>query len=70
MEDWSEFRFRMENVASLLGLEDFMDKAAKGVGEEMPGDATRSKFLYNLLVTICQGKALALVRLVPRHDGV
>ena len=70
VEDWSEFRFRMENVASLLGLEDFMEKAVRGEGEEEPGDATRSKFLYNLLVTICQGKALALVRLVPRHDGV
>ena len=70
VEDWSEFRFRMENVASLLGLEDFMEKAVRGEGEEEPGDATRSKFLYNLLVTICQGKAPALARLVPRHDGV
>ena len=35
--DWNEFRFRMENVASLLGLEDFMEKAARGEGEEVPG---------------------------------
>ena len=62
VEDWSEFRFRAENVATLFGVEEFMDKAARGEGEEMPGDATRSKFLCSLLVAICQGKALALVR--------
>eukprot|EP00972_Heterocapsa_arctica_P044489 6567434-Heterocapsa_arctica.AAC.1 len=29
----------------------------------------QSKLLYNLLVTLCHGRALAIVRMVRRADG-
>eukprot|EP00972_Heterocapsa_arctica_P054905 8095156-Heterocapsa_arctica.AAC.1 len=29
-----------------------------------------SRFLYNLLVQLCHGEALALIRLIPRSNGM
>ena len=70
--DWAEFKFRLESTTSLLGLDELIDKAAKDnnfvvVTEDEIG---RSKFVYNILVTLCHGRALALIRKVKRADGV
>ena len=58
MEEWGEFRFRLENAAALLDLETPMARAARGALPPRlePADMARSKFLYNLLVHICHGK--------------
>ena len=69
VEDWSDFRFKMENITALLSLDDLLQREASGSACLEPGDEPKGKFLYNLLVQVCHGKALALVRLVPRADG-
>ena len=69
VEDWSDFRFKMENIAALLSLDDLLQRAASGSACLEPGDEPKGKFLYNSLVQVCHGKALALVRLIPRADG-
>ena len=70
-KDWSEFRFRMESVTSLLGLEVLMAKAATTKIEDLtPREQVGSRFLYNLLVQLCHGEALAIIRLVPHASGL
>eukprot|EP00972_Heterocapsa_arctica_P113897 16439683-Heterocapsa_arctica.AAC.1 len=41
----------------------------KGFAPVTSDDIGQSKFLYNLLVTLCHGRALAIVRMVRRADG-
>ena len=69
--DWAEFRFRLEATATMMGLDEMMDRAAvNGDIELSAAEQLMSRLLYALLVQLVQGRALALVRLVPRHHGV
>ncbi|CAE8737401.1 unnamed protein product, partial [Polarella glacialis] len=73
--DWAEWKFRMEAILSLLGLDDLAEAAVReGVDADArllsDADELRSKMLYNLLVQLCSGKALSLVRTVRRADGL
>ncbi|CAE8615096.1 unnamed protein product [Polarella glacialis] len=73
--DWAEWKFRMEAILSLLGLDDLAEAAVReGVDADArlmtDADELRSKVLYNLLVQLCSGKALSLVRTVRRADGL
>jgi hypothetical protein len=73
--DWAEWKFRMEAILSLLGLDDLAEAAVReGVDADArlmtDADELRSKILYNLLVQLCSGKALSLVRTVRRADGL
>ena len=73
-EEWPEFRFRMEAIASLLGCEEILVDALKGNDDAdmdllTEDEFARSKFLYNLLVQICHGRALALIRLIKQSNG-
>ena len=58
-----------EHIAPLLSLDDLLQRAAGGSACLEPGDEPKGKFIYNLLAQVCHGKALALVRLIPRADG-
>ena len=69
--DWAEFRFRLEATATMMGLDEMMDRAAvNGDIELSAAEQLMSRLVYALLVQLVQGRALALVRLVPRHHGV
>ena len=73
--DWAEWKFRMEAILSLLGLDDLADEAVRDTVNAdarlmTDADEMRSKMLYNLLVQLCSGKALSLVRTVRRADGL
>eukprot|EP00972_Heterocapsa_arctica_P046302 6830563-Heterocapsa_arctica.AAC.1 len=64
----------MEAIASLLGCEEILADALRGNDDaDMDlldeDEAARSKFLYNLLVQICHGRALALIRLIKQSNG-
>ena len=65
-EDWADFKFRMESAGSLLGLECVMEGPEKPLS---PEETIKAKFLYNLLVQVCEGRGLLLIRQVRRADG-
>ena len=72
--DWPEFKSRLENLASLFDLEELLTQAGAYGGSIVFDDLTsderaNTKFLYSLLVQVCAGRAMKLIRLVPRHDG-
>jgi hypothetical protein len=70
-EDWPEFRFRLESVATLMGLDDVMEKAVVGQDWQMTvAEEKISRFLHALLATLLHGKALAIVRLAPKKNGI
>ena len=71
-EDWGEFRFRFEAVAGLLNLDTMLQRIAAQQQNAFltPSERAQSKLTYNMLVQLVHGKALALLRLVRRHDGV
>eukprot|EP00972_Heterocapsa_arctica_P092725 13675357-Heterocapsa_arctica.AAC.1 len=59
---------------ALLGLDTLLEQAAREPGplniDYMDAAlAIRSRFLYTLLVQVCGGKGLAIVRLVSRKNG-
>ena len=65
--EWQEFRFKLESLGSLLGLGQAMQVRD---GSLLPAeDRVKSHFLYNLLVQICEGRALLLIRNVRNADG-
>ena len=69
-----EWKFRFEISMSLMGLADNMKTAeARNTEitiEEMSEAALqKSKTLYAILAQVLSGKALALIRLVPNHNG-
>eukprot|EP00933_Yihiella_yeosuensis_P050578 TRINITY_DN48383_c0_g1_i1.p1 TRINITY_DN48383_c0_g1~~TRINITY_DN48383_c0_g1_i1.p1 ORF type:complete len:129 (-),score=16.99 TRINITY_DN48383_c0_g1_i1:23-409(-) len=72
---WAEFKFKVENLLLMLGIEELM---AEAEATEMDGDlisdsmVARSKFVYSLLVDLLTAKALAImiVRLCGRGDGL
>ena len=70
---WLEWKFRMQNLFILLGLESFASEAetmgqldAKLFIESLK---ERSRFLYAVLTQVCGGRALNLVRRAPRGWG-
>eukprot|EP00972_Heterocapsa_arctica_P006633 970746-Heterocapsa_arctica.AAC.1 len=65
----------MESIASLLGCDGIMAEAIRDKDEPdmdllSDDDAARSSFLYNLLVQMCHGRALAIIRLVKAANGM
>ena len=55
----------------MMGLDELLDRAAvNGDIELSAAERLMRRLLYALLVQLVQGRALALVRLVPRHHGV
>jgi hypothetical protein len=67
--DWSAWRFRFESAMALLDLDGVMKAAASHphpitIGEMTGIAVARSKLLYNILIQVCQGRALAILRLV------
>ena len=74
-EQWAAWAFRVESVASLCGWYDYMDQARHAVATinstSCVGDATEvAKSLYQFLVQTVDGRALQLIRLVQRGDGL
>ena len=72
--EWEEFRLKLCTAMALLGMSDLIEAAAR---ERMPiliesmtsAVLARSRFLYSLLVQICSGRALAIIRLVTSQKG-
>ena len=75
--DWPDFRFKFEATCALLDVDEAMT-ATLAVTDETQlrlsclHEAARlkSKMLYALLVQITAGKALSLVRLTERNNGL
>ncbi|CAE8641691.1 unnamed protein product, partial [Polarella glacialis] len=66
--EWPEFRYRLESLATMLGIDELMAAAAGGLDPLdfdllTPDERSRSKFLHALLVQLCSGKALAIIKL-------
>jgi hypothetical protein len=71
-EDFVEWRFKMESLNGLLQLEEAMEAAAQTESmSEAVADRWKpsSKLVYNLLATVCSGRALTIVKLVPQRNG-
>ena len=64
---WPEFKFRMECLGSLLGMESVM--MAESIEQLRDGDLLKEKFLYSVLVQVCEGGSFAVVRQTRRGDG-
>ena len=73
-QDWSEWRFRFAAIAELMGLNTHMEDAAR---QRNPIDkaqlnenlCVQRQLLYNLLVHLVGGKALAILRCVQSGNG-
>ena len=73
-QDWSEWRFRFAAIAELMGLNTHMEDAAR---QRNPIDkaqlnenlCVQGQLLYNLLVHLVGGKALAILRCVQSGNG-
>ena len=74
-EHWAAWAFRVESFASLCGWYDFMDQARQATDmidfTSLVGNAAEvAKSLYHFLVQTVDGRALQLIHLVPRGDGL
>ena len=73
--DWPEWRFRVENCADLIDMGDAMTMV---VQEKQPIEfnrllskyAQRAELLYGVLLQVCSGRALSLLRLVGQRNGL
>ncbi|CAE8679812.1 unnamed protein product [Polarella glacialis] len=74
-QDWPEFRYRFESLATLLGFDQLLDQASKmgfdGLDVDLftEEDHAKSRFVHAMLVQLCSGKALSLVKLTPKING-
>ena len=71
---WQDFRFKFESGAALLDLDFAMTatlELEQMVTLSMLGDQAqaRARLLYAILVQLCHGRALALIRLVEIGNG-
>ena len=73
---WPDWRFRFQVCCDLVDVGNVMRLA---VMEQdpiplacrlVPQCRTRARFLYGLLVQVCAGRALALLRIVPNNNGL
>ena len=71
--NWRDWRFRFENVCTLLGFLDQMQEATRHAGVELEAleldYVEAARVLYSILVCVCGGKALSLVRSLPQGSG-
>eukprot|EP00971_Amphidinium_carterae_P164138 3253996-Amphidinium_carterae.1 len=75
-EEWSDWRFQFEAYIGLLGglMLDRMEEAAAqadlpALGTLPEEQALESKNLHYMLVQLCRGKALTLLRSTQHHNG-
>ena len=73
-EDFENWIFRFESYAGMLGWESavaVVSTLAATLDEELLDEEQRvvSRALYHLLVTVCSGPALSLVKLTRRGQG-
>ena len=74
-ERWSEFKFKLKAVLSLIGLEETLDRCCEvpdeGLALEALEERSRqgSQLLYALLVSSVTGRAQSMMRLVPAGAG-
>ena len=71
---WSDFKFKFVAVAELLGLGRNLAEAQRWpVKIQMeilrPDMREKGVFLFNLLVQVCSGKALAILKLIQPGNG-
>ena len=72
---WSGWRVKFESVMGLLGLSTWMELAARHprqirTREQAAGVRERGLLLHAILLQVCAGKALGIVRLVPEQNGL
>ena len=72
-EDWSEFRFRFEDLCGLLGVLDALRAAANSTPEQLqrlsPDGEQQSQFIFSLLFDACTRESLDIVRLYAGIEG-
>ena len=73
--DWPDWRFRFQVCCDLVDAGDVMRLAVMEqdpipLQRLVPQCRTRARFLYGLLVQVCAGRALALLRIVPDNNGL
>lgn len=63
---WGEFRFRLETSCKVLGLGQILDQAVAASFEQLDALSAHGKecatFIFQLLIEVCKGAALDLVR--------
>ena len=74
-EHWAAWAFRVESFASLCGWYDYMDQARQATLSidftSFVGDAPEvAKSLYHFLLQTVDGRALQLIHLVQRGNGL
>ncbi len=76
-EEWAEWRFKFLSAMYLLGIGKYL-RLAETVGrpitmtpeEVSPAVRKKSELLYAVLVAVCSGKALTLLKLVRENNGL
>lgn len=73
--EWPDWRFRFENCAELIDLGGGMRYAEKvtceiDIDRLLPKYVQRTKLLYGILVQVCSGRALSLLCLVGKRNGL
>ena len=73
-EDFEEWVFPFESYTAMLGWERFIAATAKApaaITQDMIPEEARGidSSLYHLLVSLCRGIALSIIKLVPRGHG-
>ncbi len=72
---WPEFRFKFLSVMELMGAGAWMRAAASlrrpiAMSECSPEIAAKSRLLYMVLIQVCTGKPLTILRLVTEANGL
>ena len=73
---FAEWKFRLRNFAALLNLDLALEWAEKHTLADLdrvqfdPVDAAKDKLLYGLLVQVCTGRALAVIRRATGAHGL
>ncbi len=75
-KDWPEWKFRVDNVWMILGIDQLMKWCVTATDLDLDpaileeSQAAVNRFVYGVLVQLCSGKALVTIRLVAARDGL
>ena len=73
-KDWPEWRYKFESAVALLGMDTTMEQACRQdvlpkLAALGPESQVQAKLLFNILVQLMGGRALAVVRACERNHG-
>ena len=73
--EWQDWKFKFQVCADMMGLGELMRTAARWATtttaqEQHPSNLERARLLYGILVQVCSGRAMGILRTVQESNGL